>query len=191
MADNLNFNEALNALDVFKDLCVVETWIPSLQKTISIKELTTKQQKNLLSSIIESASDMRPSFTKNLHQILLQNCLTTPDVVNSFTFIDIASIVVALRKQINSMVKVNFDKEDGSKLSELVTLDDINDEFKKLKQLQPVKLQLTRDALDIVIVSKVPTIQDDVSFFELLPTAKKQNPEAENLKQFIAETYMY
>jgi len=191
MADNLNFNDALNALEVFKDLCVVEAWIPSLQKTISIKELTTKQQKTLLSSIVESASDLKPSFTKNLYQVLLQNCLVSSGIVNAFTIIDLASIVVALRKQINSSVKVNFDKEDGTKISELVSLDDVAKLFKEFKMPEPVKVQLTREAFDIIISSKIPTIEDDVIFFDFLPSAKKQTTDAENLKQLIAETYMY
>lgn len=191
MSDNLNFNDALNALEVFKELCVVEAWIPSLQKTISIKELTTKQQKILLSSIVESASDLRPSFTKNLYQILLQNCLVDSKIVNSFTFIDLASIVTALRNQISPTVKVNFDKEDGSKSSETISLEEIVKSFKGFKLTEPLKIQLTRDALDIVITSKIPTIEDDVTFFEFLPSAKKQTSDAENLKQLIAETYMY
>jgi hypothetical protein len=176
---------------VFKDLCVVEAWIPSLQKSISVKELTTKQQKTLLSSIVESASDLKPSFTKNLYQILLQNCLIPSNVVNAFTIIDLASIVVALRKQINSSVKVNFDKEDGSKTSELISLDDIATQFKNFIMPEPVKIQLSREAFDIIITSKIPTIEDDVIFFEFLPSAKKQTTDAENLKQLIAETYMY
>lgn len=191
MSEVLNFNDALNSLDVFKELCVAETWIPSIQKFISIKELSTKQQKQLLSSIVETASDMRPSFTKNLYQILLQNCQVPSQTVKSFTFIDLASIVVSLRRQINPSVKVNFENDKGSKFSELVSLDEISEKIKNISIPEPSKMVLTRDALEIVIESKIPTLEDDVTFFDSLPTAKKQSTEAENLKLLIAETYMY
>lgn len=190
MSDVLNFNDALNTLEVFKELCVAKVWIPSLQREILIKELSAKQQKTLLSSAVESASEFKSFFIKNLHEILQQNCSEPVETVNSLTFIDYVSIVVALKKQSSNEVIITFESGD-EKIEEKISLNSVASLLASIKIPVPEQISVKKDEVEILISPKVPTILDDVTFFDHLPTVKKQENKTENLKQIIAETYMF
>lgn len=191
MSENLNFNDALNTLEVFKELCVAKAWSPTLGKNILIKELSAKQQKQLLSSAVESASEYKSYFIKNLYEILLQNCNEPKESINSLNFIDYTSIVISLRKQTSKDVLISFSKEDNKKVEEVIDLDGVLDKLSALVIPIPENIAVKKDNIEINISLKIPTITDDVTFFEFLPAVKKQDTQAETLKQLIAETYMY
>jgi len=190
MSDVLNFNDALNTLEVFKELCVAKVWLPTLQKEILVKELSAKQQKTLLSSAVESASEFKSYFIKNLLDILLQNISEPASVVNSLTFIDYVSIVIALKKQSTEVVTISFEK-NGEILEEKISLNPVSEKLSSIKIPIPEQVISKKDDIEILIQPKVPTILDDVTFFDHLPTVKKQEDKTENLKQIIAETYMF
>jgi hypothetical protein len=62
--NNLNFNEVLNILDnASKESFVKEAWIPSLKRTVKIKEINAKQQKSIIESAIDSAV-IKSTFSK-------------------------------------------------------------------------------------------------------------------------------
>lgn len=191
MSEILNFNDALNSLEIFKELCVAKIWIPSLQREITVKELSAKQQKTLLSAAVETASEYKSFFLKNLYQILLQNCKESPAVINNLNLVDYASIVIGLRKQTGEEVSVTFNTENKTEHQERINLNPVLERLKNINfpKLEPITFR--KNELDIVIMPRIPTILEDVTFFDYLPTVKKQETPTDIFKQLIAETYMY
>jgi hypothetical protein len=191
MQENLNFNEALNTLDVFKELCVIKVKVPSLNREIVIKELSAKQQKQLLSSAVETASGYKSYFVKNLYEILHQNCNETKEVIDSLNFTDYTTIVLALRKQTSPEILISHTTKEGIKIEEKINIESLINQLSSIKLSNPQNVSVKKDTMKIDIELKVPTILDDVTFFEHIPVIKRQDSETESLKQLIAETYMY
>ena len=85
----LNFNDALNALNTVSESFNVSVWVPSKQKEYSFKELEAKQQKNMLSSAMNS-SVYNTSFVKNMYNVINSNFLDkeNKNIINDFTIFD-------------------------------------------------------------------------------------------------------
>ena len=67
--NNLNFEQLLQAIEQVSDTFNVNVWIPSKQNFYNFKEIDAKQQKNLLSSAINS-SIYNANFVKTFYKIL-------------------------------------------------------------------------------------------------------------------------
>ena len=189
--EKLNFNDVLNVLDTFtKDLSIFEVWVPSLQKTVNMKELTAKQQKQLLSFVIDSTTGYKSFFAKPFYDILIQNCGLSKPEINKLTFIDYTSMAIAIRKQISDTLKVEFETETENKVED-INLASILENFKNLNYPKPEKIIAQKETLKIDITVKIPTILDDVLYFEYMPVIKQGDAQVEALKQLVAEAYIY
>jgi hypothetical protein len=66
MQQDLNFNNALEAIEAISNSFTVDAWVPSKEKFYSFKEIDAKQQKTLLSSAMNS-SVYNTNFVKTFY----------------------------------------------------------------------------------------------------------------------------
>lgn len=183
----LSFKDALNALDnVSKDSFVGEVWIPSLNKTLSIKEINAKQQKNLLEAAIDS-SVYKTSFAKAFYEIIISNISESKEVIDSLTIADKISIAIELRSQISPSVKVEF--EEGG-ITEDVLLQTISDKIKQYKTPQEEIFEVVKNGVCISASVVIPTIHSEVQFDTFLLKNKKKTEDTEEVKSIITDAFL-
>ena len=85
MTENfLNFDDALSSLETLtSNSFLTDAWIPSLNKTVQLKELTAKQQMTLIENFFD-AIENKITFSKTFFNIILENCLEDSLRTNSF-----------------------------------------------------------------------------------------------------------
>ena len=75
-----NINDILNVMNRANEVFSYEIWIPSLQKDVMFREMTTSQQKRLIKSVIDSPI-YNTEFIFAISQIIKENCA---EVAQSF-----------------------------------------------------------------------------------------------------------
>ena len=122
-----NFTEAVDLLNnISKESFVADVWIPSMEKTVKIQEITAKQQKSLIESAIDSVIS-KSTFSKFFYEIVSLNCLEEKNVIESFTIIDKVSIALSLRQQISDTLKIVF--QETPKVETNVKISDVIEKF--------------------------------------------------------------
>jgi len=90
-----NVPDILKQLDDLNKQSGIEVFVPSLKRTIKVKPLNLRQQKELLKSSIEETLT-KLSFNINFYNILQENAIDTINV-NSLYVFDRIAIAIALR----------------------------------------------------------------------------------------------
>lgn len=120
---NGSLNDVLDAIKNVQDKNVYPVFIPSLQKSVMFKELTTKQEKMLVKTIVDSPV-YNSEFIFAIREIIKENCAEELDV-NSLTLIDKTAICLTMRmKSIGDEFTFTFKntgKSKNIKISEYIT----------------------------------------------------------------------
>jgi hypothetical protein len=186
--NNLNFNEVLNILDnASKESFVKEAWIPSLKRTVKIKEINAKQQKSIIESAIDSAV-IKSTFSKVFYDIVCSNCLEEKSVIESFTIVDKASIAFSMRSQISDNIKVLF-KEDP-KIEGVVSLNDILNRFNSYTHPTEKTIRFSKNGVNIDVVADVPLFSDEAKFDSVVYGKNKSNDQVEEIKSIITGAFL-
>jgi len=90
-----NFNDILSVLDTINKEVTVPLYIPSLQREVKFKSISTGQQKNILKAAVDNPV-FQTRFTIAFYNLIQENC-TEPAIVSLLTTIDAAAIAVQLR----------------------------------------------------------------------------------------------
>jgi hypothetical protein len=185
--ETLSFKDALNALDaITKDTFVSDVWIPSLNRTISIKEINAKQQKNLLEAAIDS-SVYKSSFAKAFYEIITTNISESKEVIDNLTLADKISISVCLRNQIAPTIKVEF--TEGAE-SEDYPLNTIIERVKAYTPPNSETFEITKNGVSVSVTTALPTILSDVQFDTFLLKNKKKTEDSEEVKTIITDAFL-
>jgi hypothetical protein len=149
--DNLrSVTEVLDAIKSIQDNNVYSVFIPSLQKSLLFKEMTTKQEKMIVKTIVDSPV-YNSEFIFAIREIIKENCAEDLDV-DSLTIIDKTAICLAMReKSIGEVFTYTF--KDTEKTKDIVIKDYI-DKFKSIKI--PEDKEVGTD--DVRIMCTYPTI---------------------------------
>jgi hypothetical protein len=97
-----DFKNTLNFLDELNNEFNVPIWIPSKNQTINFKEITTLQQKNILSCSVND-SIYNKEFNKTIVNIIKENAM---DSFEDFTIIDKNVICIGLKNKIDSVFTI-------------------------------------------------------------------------------------
>ncbi|NBO98666.1 MAG: hypothetical protein EBU90_00795 [Proteobacteria bacterium] len=185
---NISFNDALNMLDsVSKESFLTDAWIPSLNRSIKIKEITAKQQKTILESAIDSAVS-KSTFGKVFFEIITENCLEDKNTIENLTIADKASIAFTMRSQISDSLKVIF-REDP-KLESKVPLKDILNNFSSY--VHPVNeiLEVSKNGVNISAEISLPTISEEFKFDSHLYGKKAKEDQVQEVKDIITNAFL-
>jgi hypothetical protein len=184
------FQDTLNILNTYsEENFIKDLYVPSLERSVRLKEINAGQQKRILNTVIETTSnqDLRPHFTKYFYEFLLENCLEPKEVIDNFTFIDRLFLVVGARQQISDSIKISFEGEE-----EEVSLSGVLENLLEYKHPKPETIILNKGVLINVKVFPV-NIKTEVDYFEATPnyTKDKKIENVEVIKKLLTESYIF
>lgn len=189
MSEILPFDDALSVLEEYsKETFVSDLYVPSLERNFRLKEITAKQQKKIISSVVDSsASGYKAHFIPVFLEILKENCSESKDVLENLTLIDRQFLTISLKSAINE--KVNIDFEDG--VTESVSLLPVLQKMKSYKHPKETLKLIEKNSLLIEIGLKVPTLKLELEYFNQMPELKKEVSDTETMKKVLSEAYIY
>jgi hypothetical protein len=104
--------DILSALKSLDETTGFDVFIPSLQKEVRFKQLTTEQLKRILKSVVDSPI-YNTEFTLSFNNIIKENCLDTNISINDFTVYDKIFILLKTRiESISENYNYSFTKEE-------------------------------------------------------------------------------
>ena len=125
---NGNINDILGTIKDIQDKNVYPVYIPSLKKNVMFKEMTTKQEKTLVKTIVDSPI-YNSEFIFAIREIIKENCAEEIDVDN-LTVIDKTAICLSMRlKSIGSRFEYTF---SGADLTKEINVAEYVDRFKDI-----------------------------------------------------------
>jgi hypothetical protein len=184
----IDLAQALSILDnVSKEFFITEAWIPSLKRTVKIKEITAKQQKSIIESAIDSVV-AKSTFTKVFYNIVESNCLEDKAVIEAFTVADKASIAFSMRKQISDTIKVVLSDEPKVELD--VTLDDIISKFSSYVHPENETIKFEKNGVVIEATIGLPLFSAESAFDAIIYGKEKSHSEVEEIKNLVTSAFL-
>ena len=188
----LNFDDALKALNTVSEAFNVNVWIPSKQKEYFFKELEAKQQKNMLSSAMNS-SVYNTSFVKNMYNVINSNFLDkeNKNIVNDFTIFDKFAIAVSLKDKISDETSVTFDEKNN--IVKKLSLKPIIEKFKTFNTPKSEFLEVDNENFKIKLEISVPTILEELEYEEQINKKEKKVDDIKNtddIQKIISEAFI-
>jgi len=184
----LNFNEALSVIDtISSESFVTEAWVPSLNRSVKIKEINAKQQKTMIESAIDS-SVAKSTFLKTFHDIVSSNCLEEKSVIDSFTIVDKNSIAFSMRSQISDTLKVIFQEEPL--VENVIELKDILNKFSEYKHPNNETINFSKNSINIDVEISLPTFSEEVKFNSHVYGKKVKDDQVEEIKSIITNAFL-
>lgn len=186
-------NDFLNALKELDTNNGFNVSIPSLQKEIKFKHLTTEQLKNLLKTVIDSPI-YNSQFITTFNKIIKDNCLDGSVDTKNFTIYD--KIFILLKTRIESVseeFKLQFTDEEiknhNLNFSEkVINLSEHLNEF-LAKQYKFLPETIEHDSYSIVC--DLPTIETENKLeSELHKNVKIEVQTPEELREIVGETFI-
>ena len=175
---NQKVTDVLKQLETLNQQASIDIFIPSLKRNVKFKNLTLKQQKNLLkSSIDESLTKL--SFSVNFYQIIKEN-INEPINIDSFYSFDKLSIAVSLRAN-------GLDREYKEK-DKTYNLEDLINNIPNIA-ITPDLLEGVIDVEGMQIVVSAPTLKVDRDLSSYA-VGKIANLTASDIKTIISELFI-
>lgn len=185
----LDFNKALQALEKVSESFTVNAWVPSLQKEVKFKQIDAKQQKNILSSAMDT-SIYNTSFIKTFYDILKQNILEKDIEVDNLTLTDKISIGLALKSQLSDEILLVFgEKKD---IPEKFKIQPIIDNLKQFKTPNPIVLDATSENFSLKVELSPVTVGIENDYDSQYKGNKKQEDikTTEDVQKIISEAFL-
>ena len=126
-----NFNDILTVLDTINKEVTVPVYIPSLNREVKFKSISTGQQKSLLKAAVDNPV-FQTRFTIAFYNLVQENCIEK-DILPHLTTIDSAAIAVQLR--ISTTGAEYVISQNGRKFK--VNLASVVENFKAVKNINP------------------------------------------------------
>jgi hypothetical protein len=188
----LNFEDALKVLDTVSETFSVNVWIPSKKKEYTFKEIDAKQQKNMLSTAMNS-SIYNTNFVKNLYNILNSNFLDkkNSEDLNNFTVFDKFSIAVSLKDKISDETSITFDEKNN--IVKKVSLKPIIEKFKTFETPDNEIIEVDNQNVKIKLEISVPTIQNELQYEEQLHKKEKKVDDikdSDEIQRIVSEAFI-
>jgi hypothetical protein len=191
----LDFNQAMTSLEQVSNSFVVDIWIPSLNKTILFKQLDAKQQKEILSSVMDT-SVYNTSFIKTFYNIIKENISDSTVDINEFTLIDKLTIGLSLKSKLSENLTLFFGEK--KEIPVKINIDDILEKLKTYESPKNKIIESKNSNFSIKVELKYVTIGVEYDY----DTHYKGNKKTEDLKKtedvqkiisdaFIGETSKY
>lgn len=186
---DMDFNRALQALEQVSESFTVDAWIPSLNKEVKFKQIDAKQQKNILSSAMDT-SVYNTSFIKAFYEILKENILEKTININNFTLIDKISVGLALKNKLSDEIVLFFgEKKD---VSQKFKIQPIIDKLKEFKTQEPIKLETKSDEFSLKVEIEPVTVGVEYEYDSQYKGNKKQEDikTTEDVQKIISEAFI-
>jgi hypothetical protein len=159
----LDFDSALNALNEVSLSFKTTVKLPSTKTNLDFKAIDAKQQKELLSSAMDT-SVYSTGFVKVFYDIMVNNAVveSSQEVVDGFLLADKAIVALSLRKQMSEEFNVVFDEQKG--VTEKVKIQDVIDNFKSYVLPTPENLEVVSTNSTLKVKINPPTVKDELVY---------------------------
>lgn len=160
-----NVNDILKILNKANSAFAYEVFIPSLDRIVMFKQISTAQQKSLLKAIIDSPA-YNTEFIFALRQIILENCIEDINV-DELTIFDKMIIAMTMRAMsISNDLDIQFTIPAGKnppteeqKLVRRISLRDLVDTA--IKEIKITPAIISDDDGIYTVYCSLPTIYDE------------------------------
>jgi hypothetical protein len=188
----IDFKSALEFLNQASQTFKTDVFIPSLDKTLSFKEIDAKQQKELLSAAMDN-NVYNTSFIKTFYNILKDNLLDSDkNIIDELTICDKACVAISLRKQISDDLTIIFDEKNN--ITQKVDINDVLNKFKSFETPKSQTLELSNSSVLLKAEVIVPSVKVEVDYDNEINKNKKKTEEIktqEDVKQIISEAFIF
>jgi hypothetical protein len=186
-----DFNSALNELEKISKTFTVDVWIPSLKKNIKFKQIDAKQQKDILSSAMDT-SVYNTSFVKTFYEIIKYNILPESNInLDEFTLVDKISIGLTLKEQITDELMLFFG-EDKKEITQKFKIKPILDKLKQYETPSSIILNTKNDNFELEVEISPVTIGAEYLYETQYRGNKKKEDikTSEDVQQLISEAFI-
>jgi hypothetical protein len=168
-------------------------FIPSLQKEIKFKQLTTEQLKRLLKTVIDSPV-YNTEFIKTFNSIIKENCLEKDIITENFTIFDKLLLIFKIKiESISPDFNFTFTDEeiktyDLAEKNKIVNIEKHFQEFlDKNIQFEPLVIEYNNS----LVVCNLPTLFTENKLEqELHKNVKIEVSTPEELRTIVGETFI-
>jgi len=188
--------EVKDIISLIKDLDIntgFDVFLPSLQKNVKFKQLTTDQLKRLLKTIIDSPV-YSTEFILTFNSIINENCLDKEVDTNSLNIFDKLIIIFKLRiESISQEYTLNFTDEEikDNKLSEKTKTISLKEHLEKFLETNVNFESQTITNNDCTIICNLPTLGAENKLEkELHKNIKIDINTPEELRNIVGETFI-
>jgi len=137
---NINVTDVLKTIQRASNTFSYEVWVPSLNREVPFKEISTSQQKRLLKSIIDSEV-YNTEFIMTLYDIINENCSDATVNVSELDIIDKLFIALKMRSvSVGNTVDITLTstKDESIEINSKIDISKLLQKTKKtVKQLKP------------------------------------------------------
>jgi hypothetical protein len=158
-----SINDILKIVNRASESFAFEIFIPSLQRNVMFRQITTGQQKRLLKAIIDNPA-YQTEFIFAFKQIIAENCIETI-AIDNLTIFDKLIIAITLRSMsIGNDLELVFSvpatkNEEVQKVVRVINLKDLVD--KALAEIKVSSTTITDDKGIFEVFCDLPTIADE------------------------------
>ena len=177
MSDNATLNNVLSVLDTINKENTFSFFVPSLQREVKFKGITTGQQKSLLKASVDNPV-FQTRFVMATYGIITENC-SEKEVVTVLTTIDSLAILIQYRVAIYGKEYVH----EPDKVSYKVDLSTISEKLSSVNIPGPAKF--TEDKFTVVVGP--PTL---VEQYQLEKQIRSNNNADATLNDTIGEAFI-
>ena len=189
-------NEIKNIISLIQNLDVstgFDVYIPSLQKDIKFKQLTTEQLKQILKTVIDSPV-YNTEFTLTFNQIIKENCLDTTVSIDNLTIYDKLLIFFKTRlESVSSDYTLSFTNDEikDFDLTEKTKTISIKDHYNNFLNKKIIFEKEQFDYNNCIVVCDLPTLSTENKLEkELHKNIKVDINTPEELRNIIGETFI-
>lgn len=155
-----DINEIINLMNRVNETFGYGIWIPSLNKEVMFREITTAQQKRLVKAVIDSPV-YNTEFIFAINQIIKENCIEKIDI-DELTILDKLFICLKMRAvSISDTLELEF-KHDEKELKRGISLNKVYEEAKEKFPVEKLKTFTIKDD-KYEIICGMPTLKVEYS----------------------------
>lgn len=156
-----NIKDLVDIINRTNDSFAYSVYVPSLDKDVLFKEITTAQQKKLVKAVIDSPV-FNTEFIFALREIIRENCTEKEIDTDQLTILDKLSIAIKMRAiSISNDLSLTVKCSKCEKSHDiLIKLDELFDKFKNEVKVESQKI-LEDERGIYKIYCKIPTIKTE------------------------------
>jgi hypothetical protein len=193
MSQTTEVKDIINLIQGLDSESNFPVYIPSLQKELTFKQLTTEQLKRILKTVIDSPV-YNTEFTKTFNSIIKENCLDKEIITDNFTIYDKVLILFKTKiKSISPDFNFTFTEEEiqnnnlASKNKIINIENHFNNFIEKNITFEPQTIELNNSS----VICKLPTILTENKLEqELHKNIKIEVSTPEELRTIVGETFI-